>query len=122
MLSDDEVAERSDRLARAIKQREKVDQERSDAAKGYKRDLDAFAAEIKLLATCVRERREIREVECFSRVLGDGSVLIIRRDTGDVIEQQHADPGTQLRLRMSRKEPNGTEEIGEASSEDAQEA
>jgi hypothetical protein len=103
-LSDAEVAERADAMARAIEQRDEVDAERVATAKGFKRQLDGIQELISQLARQVRDRSESREVPCKTEVDSEGCVLVIRQDTGEVIEQRNAQPGEQLRLRMQGKE------------------
>jgi len=97
-LDDDEVAQRAERMARAIELRDARDAKRKEVAQAYKREVDALVAEIRLLADAVRERREMREVRCVTRVQRDGTVLVVRTDTGDVIEVRNAGPTTQVPL------------------------
>ena len=98
-LSDDEVAERSDRMARALAEHDASQAEADKVRKRYKREMEALDAEVRLLADIVRQRREVRDVPCKTITERDGTVTVVRLDTGEVIQRTKAGPGTQLPLR-----------------------
>ena len=97
-LTDDEVAQRAERMAKAIEAKDAREAKAKEVAKAYKRQVDELAAEVRLLADAVRTRVEMRDVLCVVKVQRDGSALVVRTDTGDVIEVHNAGPGTQAPL------------------------
>lgn len=86
-LADDEILVRGQQLANAERDWTDVERERKRYADDFKRNLDGIAGRIDTLSASIRDREEIRDVECV--VQDDHARLkhtVIRLDTGEVIE------------------------------------
>lgn len=120
-LTDHEVAERSALLATRLEDRDAVDAERAKTAKKYKRILDGLQAEIADLALQVRTRSETRDVQCRTDRFADGTVVVVRLDTGEVLQTRHPERGDQLPLAMMHVENMSQSEAVDAEYEDVSE-
>jgi len=85
-LTDAELSERSARLAVALAERDALENERKKIAAGYKRRIDDLSDEITRVGDAVRTGAEKREVLCHTQAQLDGGVLIVREDTGEVVQ------------------------------------
>lgn len=100
-LSDEEVADRGERLARAVAERKTVEEEKAKATRAFAERLKAIDLRVLQLTNAVNDRKEARPVLVSDRA--DLRRLLIetyRHDTGAVIDSR---PMTQDELEEARQ-------------------
>ncbi len=86
ILSKEEIAERADRAAHLLADRDSKESEQKAAQKHSKSLIDAIEAELRLVSSEVRARSTHEEVQCERRYMYDtGKVVSIRLDTGEIL-------------------------------------
>lgn len=100
VLSPAEVADRADRAAAMIDERDKKDDEMKAAQKHAKSVIESMDTDIRSLSTEVRTRSTYRGVECERQFLYSEQMLReIRLDTGEVVhERRLTDSEMQMEL------------------------
>jgi hypothetical protein len=119
-LSDDEVRQRGEELARRIRAREELDEARRENQKDYRDRLAELDLEIATLAREVRDRTAYREVGVvMHRNLATRTVEWVRRDTGEVVRQRPmTDDELQGQLWELERRQDGVKVPSAAESED----
>lgn len=88
-LTVDEWMQRATNLARANKQKEKLQAEASTIAKDFKDRIGGVSGQAKKLMSAVLTRAETRTIDCVWRQdFSAKQKFLVRSDTGDVIETQ----------------------------------
>jgi len=90
-LTEEEWAERSNKLAEVERDMRALEKQRKQVASDLKARKDAFDGQLGALAAQVRERAEFRDVDCRIDYDGD-EVLVVRADTETVVERRKALP------------------------------
>lgn len=99
-LTEEEVRERGERLARELNGKVLLEEKRKEVAAELKRAIDALDAELLDLARAIRDRTEEREVEVeTTRDLHRRVLETIRRDTGEVVSARPLGPD-ELQLNL----------------------
>ena len=92
-LTDEEVRLKGEKIARRLKDRENLEEERKAAAKAAKEEIGELDAEIIELRDEVRERREMRDVQVSDeKDWGRKIVRTLRLDTGEVVASRPMTP------------------------------
>lgn len=101
-LNPGEVADRADRAAAMIADRDQKEADMKAAQKHAKSIIEEIDAELRRLSGEVRTRSTYRSVECERQYLyGSGTYREVRLDTGDVIyERQMTEAEMQRELRF----------------------
>lgn len=100
-----EIAERADRAAHLIADRDNLREEAKQANKERKTKIDGIGSEIRRLSSEVREKCCYREVPCERRFLyTEKLVRDVRSDTGDVLMER---PMTEEESQRSLDFPDG---------------
>ncbi len=109
MLTSDEVAERADRAAASIADRDQKEEEQKAQTKHAKSIIEQIDAEIRLLSQEVRNRSSYQQVECERQwVFSEGMYREIRLDTGEVItERKLLESEKQMELPFEAEETTG---------------
>ena len=88
-LSDEEVAERADRAAHLLSQRDGLEEEMKSEAKSRKAVIERVEAEMRQASTEVRDHATYRDVDCVEvRDFKRGSVYVERLDTGECFDER----------------------------------
>lgn len=88
-LTQDEVAERTSELLRALADREELEVQRSAIAKEYKERIGAISERIGELAEIIRATQEPRDIAVEERPLyAQGIVELYRLDTGERVDSR----------------------------------
>jgi hypothetical protein len=86
ILSKEEIAERADRAAHLLADRDNKEKEQKDAQKHAKSLIDALETELRHVSAEVRARSTFNEVQCERRYLyAEGKVVSLRLDTGEIL-------------------------------------
>jgi hypothetical protein len=111
-LTTEEVAQRANRSATLIAERDAKEQEQKAAAKHAKGVIESIDAEIRTLSGEVRSRATYRPVQCERRyVYKSGRMVETRLDTSEVItDRRLTDAERQLHLPFTESENGEAEE------------
>jgi hypothetical protein len=89
VLTDDEVADRAQRSAQLLKERDHRELEFKEQAKANKQVIARMDGDLRELAAEVRERKTYQDVNCERRFnWTKGTVIEIRTDTGEQIDSR----------------------------------
>lgn len=89
ILTKDEVADRADRAAGLLQDRDAKEEEQKARAKAAKAEIDAVEAELRRVSNEVRTKATYQEVQCERRYVYDKSkVQEWRLDTGEMISER----------------------------------
>ena len=92
-LTDQELAERRDKLAQQVRDLAHAEQAKKDAAAEHKAACELIEKEMSLVAREIRERAEIRPVVVRKETdIEAGIEELIRADTGEVVETRALAP------------------------------
>lgn len=98
-----EVAERADRCAIKMGERDKVAIELKVVSAELRTQIKALEGEISSLGRMVREKVETREVECKEvEAFGQNAVQVVRLDTGEVVRERAMTSDEQQRALFPR--------------------
>lgn len=108
-LTPAEVADRADRAAQMIAERDAKEEEQKAAAKHAKSVIESLDAEIRRLSNEVRTRSTYSPVECQREWrYGDGIFREVRNDTGEeLINRRLTDAERQLNLPFAENGEGG---------------
>lgn len=85
-LKTDEIAERADRAAQLLAERDSKEEEQRAAAKHAKSVIESMEAELRRLSNEVRTKATYREVQCERRYdYRVGKIIEVRKDTDEVL-------------------------------------
>lgn len=88
-LSDEELAERKDRLATEYQALTEVQDEKADVMADYSKKIKGHQKVLAALIDAISTGKEKREVECLERRDDRlGVMQIIRGDTGEMVEER----------------------------------
>jgi hypothetical protein len=88
-LKAEEIAERADRAAQILADRDSKEEELKAHAKHAKSVIESLEAEMRRLSNEVRTKATYQEVRCERRFLYDtGKVIEVRLDTGEVLSER----------------------------------
>lgn len=121
VLTPDQVADRADRAAQLLEDRDHKKEELKAHTKHANGEIDRIEAEMRQFSNEVRTRSTYRDVEC-TRVYdwGVGRVREIRGDTGEVIsDREMTEREKQMGLFDDKKPPEGGGTLDDDFSEDA---
>lgn len=108
LLTLDELREKGAQLAKVVSDLAAYVQSRKDAASHWKTLIDGKNTEISRLARVVETRQEHRDVECeIISNYKDGSVTLIRLDTGDQVWERPMDEVERQRALFMPPEGGG---------------
>lgn len=118
ILTPEEIADRADRAAQLIAERDNKEEEQKAAAKRAKSVIESMDGQIRHLSNEVRTRSTYRKVECERRYLySEGLLQEIRLDTHEVIlDRKLTDREMQRDLyedAAPAESPNGDGDMGE---------
>lgn len=86
ILTREEIADRADRAAQLIAERDQKEEEQKAAAKHAKSIIEAIDGQIRQLSNEVRTKSTYRKVECERRYLyGQGVLEEVRLDTSETL-------------------------------------
>ena len=89
ILTREEIADRADRAAGLLQDRDTKEQEQKARAKAEKADIDAIEAELRRVSNEVRTKATYQDVQCERRYVYDKSkVQEWRLDTGEMISER----------------------------------
>ena len=88
-LTDEELLERGQALARALEQRQKREADGKAFAANVKSDIEQYKKEGLRLTSHIAEKSEWRKVECDEvHDFEAGTVSVVRLDTGEVVSER----------------------------------
>lgn len=104
-LKTEEIAERADRAAQLLAERDSKEEEQKAAAKHAKSVIESMEAELRRLSNEVRTKATYREVQCERRYdYRLGKIFEIRKDTDEVLfERPMTDAERQRELDLDKQ-------------------
>jgi hypothetical protein len=116
ILTDKQLDERRDNLVMKLSQVKLLEEEKSISSKDFKRRIVETMADISEIASEIKSRSEIREVEVETTIDHErGIEEVIRRDTGEVVRTRVLSPSErQGVLRFARGEQERDQADAEA--------
>ena len=92
-LTETEIDERAAKLARLVRERKELEEERKSVVGDYKERIDSLSIQASSLGRQVETHQEDRPVECFERRNLDRKTMdLIRGDTSEVVESRGLHP------------------------------
>lgn len=88
-LTEDELRQYGQELARLISKKEEIEGEKKLANSGFKERVDEIEASMKRIGRAIAEGREWRMIECFEVMNGpERKVEVIRNDTQQIVSRR----------------------------------
>lgn len=108
-LTDGDILERADRIARIRAEMDDAESTLSTAKAAFKRAEEMLNGEFKLLVREIRSREEWRDVDCHEeRDYHAMEVVVVRDDTGEIVERRRLTPG-ELQQKLKLDEQRASE-------------